>query len=211
MPACPLCEHTQPSHFYRDSFREYLLCQQCQLVFVPTEYHLSAQNEKLRYDTHQNNPNDPRYRQFLNRLFTPLCKHLATCAHGLDYGSGPGPTLSKMFEESGHTMALYDIYYAPDTEVLQQQYDFICCTETIEHFSRPGYEWQQFLRITKPGAWIGIMTQMRDRVISFADWNYKNDPTHIAFYSKTTFQWLSQQNHLEVEYHGDSVALFKLP
>jgi len=52
----------------------------------------------------KNSPDDPRYRAFLSRLFIPLNERIAPESCGLDFGSGPGPTLSVMFEEQGHTM-----------------------------------------------------------------------------------------------------------
>jgi hypothetical protein len=33
--------------------------------------------------------------------------------HGLDYGCGPGPTLSSMFREKGFKMADYDLFFKP--------------------------------------------------------------------------------------------------
>ena len=68
-------------------------------MFVPRSYHLSAADEKAQYDLHENDPNDPGYRAFLDRLAGPLDKRLAPHSHGLDFGCGPGPTLSVMLEE----------------------------------------------------------------------------------------------------------------
>jgi hypothetical protein len=62
---CPLCRAVDVTKIYQDSHRDYLLCRTCQLVFVPSVQYLSAADEKARYDTHQNSPDDQRYRQFL--------------------------------------------------------------------------------------------------------------------------------------------------
>jgi len=41
------------------------------------------------------------------------------------------------------------------------------------------------------GGWLGIMTKrVRDQE-AFKTWHYKNDPTHIGFFSEATFQWLT--------------------
>jgi hypothetical protein len=115
---CPLClNNHHGAHFFQDDRRDYLQCQDCQLIFALPEYFLSADEEKARYDTHQNSPQDPRYRQFLNRLFLPIQQQLPPHSSGLDFGSGPGPTLSVMFEEVGHHMAIYDRFYADDPTV----------------------------------------------------------------------------------------------
>jgi len=39
------------------------------------------------------------------------------------------------------------------------------------------------------------MTDMYDSKIDFSRWYYKNDPTHVFFYSSETFQWI--QKHQE--------------
>ena len=70
--ACPLCNSNLIESFYRDSYREYLKCSNCDFVFVPKIYHLSEKDERARYDTHNNNPEDDRYRNFLSQLLSPL-------------------------------------------------------------------------------------------------------------------------------------------
>jgi len=98
---CPLCREETIEKFYQDRRRDFFVCGRCQLVFVPPEQLLSEPEEKAAYDCHQNSPTDPEYRRFLSRLFLPLRDRIAPESHGLDFGSGPGPTLSIMFEEIG--------------------------------------------------------------------------------------------------------------
>jgi hypothetical protein len=99
---CPLCHKTDLYHFSRIRERDYLSCRTCRLIFIPAEQHISADEEKSRYDQHNNNPDDPDYRTFLSRMFLPMQHRLNARSCGLDFGSGPGPTLSLMFEEGGH-------------------------------------------------------------------------------------------------------------
>jgi len=161
-------------------------------VFVPPAQHLSAADEKACYDLHDNQPGDPGYRRFLDRLFTPLNQRLAPNSLGLDFGCGPGPALAQMFEEAGHSVALYDPYYAPDESVLSAQYDFITLSEVVEHLAEPGKELDCLWNRLAPGGWLGIMTKrIRDQE-SFRTWHYIIDPTHIGFFSEATFQWLTE-------------------
>ncbi|WP_298868576.1 class I SAM-dependent methyltransferase [uncultured Gimesia sp.] len=187
---CPLCQISGGAHFYEDD-RTYFRCPSCQLVYVPPEQFLTSQAEKAVYDQHQNSPDDPGYRRFLGRLFEPMSQRLPLNSRGLDFGSGPGPTLSVMFEEAGHRMEIYDPFYAPDTKSLEHQYDFITATEVLEHLHHPRSELDQLWSCLKPNGSLGIMTK---RVIdrkAFSTWHYKNDPTHVCFYSVETFQWLA--------------------
>jgi hypothetical protein len=110
---CPLCEATAVMDYASDKIRNYVSCGKCRLVFVPNKFHLSPSDEKEIYDQHQNSPDDSGYRVFLSRLLTPLVERLEPNRTGLDFGSGPGPTLSVMLSEKGHEMDIYDPFYAP--------------------------------------------------------------------------------------------------
>ena len=208
-PNCPLCASGATDPFHRDRKREYFRCPQCDLVFVPPEFHLAPEAEKARYDFHQQSLEDSGYRDFLNRLFKPLQGKLLPGAHGLDFGCGQEPTLSVLFEEAGFTCANYDLHFANDPVVLEKQYDFLTCSETMEHFPRPREEFEHFLRLVKPGGRIGIMTQLRDEAPPFSTWFYKDDATHVCFFSRRTFQWLEKTCGLHAEFHPDGVVLFQ--
>ncbi|MFM2588377.1 class I SAM-dependent methyltransferase [Vibrio sp. TBV020] len=209
MHNCPLCQSLDTQHYYEDKRREYLQCQQCELVFVNPDQRLDAKAEKAHYDLHENDPSDEGYRRFLSRVCDPILERIAPNSLGLDFGCGPGPTLSLMLEEQGHTMSLYDLYYHPDTSVLDKSYDFMTATEVIEHLYEPNKVWQQWLNLVKPGGWIGLMTKMVIDVEAFASWHYKNDQTHVIFFGRRTFQYLAERDQLELEFIGNDVILLR--
>ena len=205
---CPLCRGETNDAFYQDQRRDYFACRHCQLVFVPPAQYVSEADEKAAYDHHQNSPADPDYRRFLSRLFLPLQDRLAPKSHGLDFGSGPGPTLSIMFEEIGHTVTIYDYFYAKNPVALQQNYDFITATEVVEHLHDPATILPQLWRLLKPDGYLGLMTKLaRDRE-AFATWFYKNERTHVCFFSTSTFEWLADQWQADLEFFGNDVMLF---
>jgi hypothetical protein len=186
-----------------------LSCRTCQLIFVPAEQHVSADEEKARYDQHNNHPDDPDYRAFLSRMFLPMQNRLNARSCGLDFGSGPGPTLSLMFEEGGHRMAIYDYFYAPAPSTLDQPYDFITATEVVEHLHRPGFELERLWSLLNPGALLGVMTQLVPESTPFADWYYIKDPTHVCFFSPSTCEWLAKYWQAELTFPGKNVMLFQ--
>lgn len=206
---CSLCGHTA-TPYCADKNRSYFRCPECDLVAVAEAQHLDMPEEKSRYDLHQNDPKDMRYRAFLNRLYAPMASKLAPAAQGLDFGCGPGPTLSLMFEENGNPCAIFDLHYANDPSVLEAQYDFLTCSETMEHMYQPGSEFEKFIELVRPGGWIGIMTQLHNGApVAFEKWHYKDDDTHVCFFSKDTFSYLAKKHDLQVEFHSDSVVLFQ--
>ncbi|MDW6002564.1 class I SAM-dependent methyltransferase [Vibrio mangrovi] len=209
MFSCPLCGSESLSFYHRDKHRDYWQCHQCYLVSVAPAFRLDAESEKSIYDLHENHPSDPGYRRFLARLTVPLMERIAPCAQGLDFGCGPGPTLSLMMEEQGFRMALYDIFYFPQTKALKSTYDFVTATEVIEHLHTPDQVWQQWLALVKPGGYIGIMTKLVRDVEAFAGWHYKNDLTHVSFFSQETFRFLAKRDNLEIEFIGSDVILLR--
>ncbi|WP_152050146.1 class I SAM-dependent methyltransferase [Tautonia marina] len=206
---CPLCDGIRLEPFHQDRVREYLRCGECGLVFVLPESFLSVEDEKAYYDLHQNDPADVAYRRFLSRLSVPLIQRLSPGASGLDFGSGPGPTLAQMLTESGFPTRNYDPIYAPDHQVWNHSYDFVAASEVVEHLQSPRAELERIWQILKPGGWLGIMTKRVWDLQAFTTWHYKNDPTHVIFFSEQTFVWLARHWSATLEIVGPDVVLLQ--
>lgn len=204
---CPLCGNHRLGAYHEDRLRPYLQCARCELVFVEPGYRPSLDRERAEYDLHRNAVDDPGYRRFLSRLAGPLLAHVQPGAMGLDFGCGPGPALAAMLEEAGHSVALYDPYYYPDSSVLVPAYDFICATEVVEHLHHPGEVLAQLWQLLVPGGVLGIMTKLvRDRA-AFAGWHYKNDITHVSFFSRATWAWWAGAHNARLDIRGADVIL----
>ncbi len=65
---CKLCESNLIEKIAEDNNREYCHCSTCGLVFVPEKYHLNCDDEKKRYDLHDNSIDNAGYVQYLNRI-----------------------------------------------------------------------------------------------------------------------------------------------
>lgn len=209
MHSCILCKKNLVSFYFKNEIYTYLHCKNCDLVFVRPEERLSPKEEKKRYEHHQNEPDDPDYRNFLSQLFEPLNKKLEASSYGLDYGSGPGPTLSIMFQEAGHHMEIFDPFFANNPAVLQNGYDFITVTETVEHFYHPKQDFERLWKLMNPGGYLGMMTLLRPTNRSFADWHYIKDDTHVSLYSEQTFQWIAEKLGAELSIIGERVIILK--
>lgn len=211
-PNCPLCEKKDTNIHYEDLNRAYWHCGYCALIFVPSQYHLNPFEEKAIYDQHENNPDDSGYRAFLNKLVSPMNRHLKSHhfpanAKGLDFGSGPGPTLSLMFSELGYEMNIFDIYYANKPEVLKRSYDFISSTEVWEHLSKPKEIINDLFCLTKERFILGIMTK-RIPQTSFERWHYIKDPTHITFFADQTLEYIASKYDCELQLPESDTAIF---
>ncbi|MCL1138110.1 class I SAM-dependent methyltransferase [Shewanella pneumatophori] len=208
MSTCPLCQQPQLQLFHQDKFRDYMRCQHCALVSVPSQFLLNAADEKAIYDQHQNDANDLGYRKFLSRALDPVLARVDKSASGLDFGCGPGPTISVMAAEQGFEISNYDLYYFNQPEKLAKQYDFITMTEVIEHVADAQALLTCLDSLLKPGSILLVMTKRVTDVTAFSKWHYKNDLTHINFYSTATFEWIAQQYGWALEVLGNDVVLF---
>ena len=210
---CPLCcsnrvEFLVSKYIFKHN-RDFMICVNCELIFVPNQYHLTEEEQIDRYLQHNNDPNDPGYRNFLSKIIKPLINNILPGSNGLDYGSGPGPTLSLMLKEIGFYVEIFDIYFSPDTTVLSKKYDFITCSETAEHFVCPRKEFDRFNVMLKNNGCLVIMTSMINSKDDFLTWYYNRDPTHLSFYTKNTMRWISKNYNWEISFYGSSVVLFK--
>lgn len=206
---CPLCLRSKIVFYCADSNRPYLRCECCDLVFVPVNYHISSGQEKVEYDKHQNSAEDSGYRHFLSRLSEPLLARLEPRSSGLDFGCGPGPALPDMLREQGHFVEIYDQFYARHLDVLDRRYDFVTATEVFEHLREPARTLNQLWSLVEPGGLLGVMTKLVASKTAFEKWHYKNDPTHIIFFSKTTMHWLAEHWHATREFVADDAIIFR--
>jgi hypothetical protein len=114
-----------------------------------------------------------------------------------------------MFEKAGFPMRVYDPIFFEDNEALSLRYDFVTCTEAVEHFHFPEREFARLDGLLKAGGLLGVMTQMLRSWSDFPKWYYPRDPTHVCFYSRTTMEWIGARWNWECEFPSDSVTLFR--
>ncbi|WP_239985737.1 class I SAM-dependent methyltransferase [Marinobacter salexigens] len=172
---------------------------------------LGPEAERAVYDLHNNDLSDAGYRTFLEKLSLPMLKRIPPGSSGLDFGCGPGPALTEMMREAGMEMALYDPFFHPAEAVLNGQYDFITCTEVVEHLHHPAKVFSQLDGMLKPGGWLGIMTCFQTCDDRFDKWHYRRDPTHVVFYREQTLEVVAQGMGWIMTVPRKDVALFHKP
>ena len=206
---CPVCEQTAAQHFIQVEGRDYWRCCNCEATFLEPAQLPTQREEHAQYRLHNNNVEDAGYRQFLSRLAQPLLERLPAKSEGLDYGCGPGPALAAMLREAGHTVSLYDPLFYPEAAVLAKQYDFITCTEVVEHFHQPAQMFFRLNKLLRPGGWLGVMTNLQTDDAAFANWHYRRDPTHVVFYRLNTFKHIAAQHGWDYENPGQNVIIMR--
>ena len=206
---CPVCRAPGTEIFTRVDGRTYWRCPTCEARFLDPSQRPDAESEYAHYRQHRNRVDDPAYRRFLSKLAEPLIERLGPGTIGLDYGCGPGPALAAMLTEAGYPTALYDPFFQPDRAALDSRYDFITCTEVVEHFHQPADEFDRLDGMLRPDGWLAVMTCFQTDDARFANWHYRRDPTHVVFYREVTLRHVAGRYGWTCEVPVKDVALMR--
>jgi SAM-dependent methyltransferase len=155
--------------------------------------YLSKENERKRYQEHNNDIEDPEYQKFVGPIIRGVKQRFDKKHKGLDFGAGTGPVITKLLRDNGYTMELYDPFFCNNPGKLEETYDFIVCCEVMEHFHFPAKEFALLRSILKPNGALFCMTDIYFENIDFRTWYYKNDPTHVFFYHKNSLEWIQSE------------------
>ncbi len=166
------------------------MCLVCGGVFRPPADFPSIQEEKTRYEEHENDVEDTRYQRFVSPITDIVQKEQSTNTIGLDFGSGTAPVISKVLDDEGYLIKQYDPIFCPDPNVLKSTYDYIVCCEVIEHFHNPLKEFNRLKGLLKPKGRLYCMTLLYHAGIDFANWHYQRDDTHVFIYQEKTLDWI---------------------
>jgi hypothetical protein len=178
--------------------------------------HPTPEAEAARYRLHRNDPSDPGYRAFLERLLVPAARHLEPGARGLDYGSGPQPALAALARERGFACEAHDPLFQPGD--LAPPYDFVLASEVFEHFRCPAREIARVVDLLSRGGrgggamggLLAVMTLAWRDGEDLSRWHYLSDPTHVSIYHAASWTWIAARYGLRVEWNdGERVVLLR--
>lgn len=209
LPACLLCNESAAARIPEVTDRRYHHCRRCDLIFLDPVQRLRPLAEVMRYLEHNNDAGDPRYLAFLQRLGDPILARLPQGAEGLDFGCGPATALGDWFTANGHAAASYDPLFHPDASLLGHRYEFVTCSEVVEHAHDPAALFETLGGLLQPGALLGVMTRFHGVEAPFERWWYRRDPTHVCFFSAQTMRWVAARFGWELELPVPHVAIFR--
>ncbi len=189
---CILCKGT--ALFFKEAHEiKYYQCKNCGSVQMDPQFYISLHAEESRYLTHNNDVDDPRYQNFVSPITKRVLQDFNSSKTGLDYGCGTGPVAASELFKKDFKVALYDPFFKPDKTPLSKTYDFIICCEVMEHFYNPFQEFQQFYELLNPGGKLYCKTSLFSEEVNFDKWYYKDDPTHVFFYTKESLTWIKKK------------------
>lgn len=205
MDHCPLCSSPNFSTFQSALF---FRCAECFLIFKDSKVRLNPQEEKARYQFHENSIDDQNYVQFLMPTITEIKRNIPTPARGLDYGSGPSPVLADLLVKENYEVTAYDPFFSPKDLALLKPFDFVVSTEAIEHFFNPSVEFERIFKLLKKSGHLVIRTELYKENSSVTDWYYPRDPTHVSFFSEKTMRWIAEKFQRRLEVSSPTLCVF---
>lgn len=183
---CPLCKH-HGMPFNGD----FLICKNCSGIYKHRSQYLSKSLEKARYQEHNNDVNDIRYRKFVYPITNYVLNNFTPHHVGLDFGAGTGPVISKVLQENQYNIHQFDPFFCNQVALLKKTYNYIVTCEVIEHFHNPDIEFELLHKMLKPKGALICMTHLYNQKINFKNWYYQNDPTHVFIYTSETIKFIA--------------------
>lgn len=89
-----------------------------------------------------------------------------------------------MLRKDGFKVELYDPFFFKNSNVFLRKFNYITCTEVIEHFHKPYKEFIKIDNLLAKNSWFAIMTAFMTKNNLFENWHYTRDPTYVVFYKK---------------------------
>lgn len=175
--------------------KKYYFCNDCHSAFLNNDDFVSEQKEIERYSLHNNDLSDNGYKQYLEKFLSKIIEYAGNKGNFLDYGSGPNPCLVELIKQNKDLYQFndingWDLYYTKDFIPNKQNYDIISCLEVAEHFKNPVNDLSNIYSLLRNQGKLVLQTQFlncdnfNDFSEFFRKWWYKEDCTHVMFYSK---------------------------
>ncbi len=208
---CPICQNMTES--FTDSAKDILYheCSVCQYIYKSPDIHPDLEQQKIRYDLHENDPEDEGYRAYFQRFLDFVLPVVGNSGgRALDFGSGESDLLAQMLSKHRYRTLSYDPIYRPD-DYKKFRYNLIVSTEVFEHLSTPLHTLKALASLLEEGGYIALQTQFRphDRE-GFLDWYYRLDPTHIGFFAAKTLRYAAQKAGLRyIDDDGKNKIIFQ--
>jgi hypothetical protein len=189
---CRLCGSPGCLPVYRDALREYRHCTVCDLIFVPVSQFVTIEEERARYELHDNTGDNAGYRSFLGGVAEIVAQVTAQSGRILDFGSGRHAVLTALLRERGYSCTACDPLYGIGMDFAEFTYNTVVLCETIEHLRDLKEDVRVITRLVNPSGTLVIRTGLHPQPGSFGSWWYKNDPTHINYLGMPTIEWIAK-------------------
>jgi len=205
---CSLC-NSETKHFLTFRKKDYHKCSNCDAIFMLPEFFVSLETEKNRYELHSDGSDNPGYLSFIKPITDYVKNNFTTQDKGLDFGAGHSVVIADLLNRSSLNVKIFDPFFHNYQELLNDKYDYIIACEVVEHFHNPLKEFTLLYSMLNPNGKLIIMTDPLRETTIFSNWYYKNDETHVFFYSLKTFQFIKENFQFKELMINDRLIVLK--
>lgn len=208
---CRLCSEAVAPIASEPPLNGYERCASCGYVQLRRELLPTPEAERARYLLHRNDPAEPGYRAWLSAFMDALEPYLRAGVEILDFGSGPVPALGVIAAERGYGYAPYDPFFAPDGRWRSRDWEAIAVHEVAEHLAEPAAAFAELAAALAPGGVLGVRTRYQPEGLEgFARWRYRQDSTHVGFFSSDCLhRAMNRLSLIRVYDDGREIAIFR--
>lgn len=209
---CRLCANPKTEQWTDNKGKIYHYCSSCGIIQLDTTHFLSATEEKERYIRHNNTPGNTGYIAYLNNFIdSAVIPSVESGGEILDFGSGPVPVLSELLTARGFPTISFDPFFTDNTDWKNKSFDAIVAVEVFEHLHHPEIIIPRIRKILKTEGYLIIRTLLHDEDHkSFMKWWYREDGTHVSFYSRKTIEYIcSRWNFILKQIEGNCEITLK--
>ncbi|MEW6184554.1 MAG: class I SAM-dependent methyltransferase [Thermodesulfobacteriota bacterium] len=208
---CRLCGH--PAIQVYEDDRPFFACNICGLIF--SDCLISTEAAEKHYQDQYKNAFDWDKEALAFVAMINQCKHSPepSSLSVLDYGSGGG-FLTEALRRKGFTVDGYEpmIHGEFEEGKYSRNYDVVILNEVLEHLPDINKTFDLIYDLVAPQGIMILKTLLTDSLINdpehflqlFKAWWYKDDPTHISFFSSLTFEFLCRDRGRNLEVLGIS-------
>jgi len=196
---CHICKEETDTFQDEKSGITYHWCKGCEYIFKDPSCYQNIEEQKSRYDLHENDPEDEGYRAYFQRFLDFVLPLAGKPETVLDFGCGRSTLLANILNNIGIECDYYDPIYHPENTYDSKKYDLILSTEVFEHLHDPKAVFTHLVEHLEEGAHLALQTQFHPNdEKAFKKWYYHKDPTHIVFFRPKTFEVLATMYGCEV-------------
>ena len=208
---CLICGHDTKTFIDEKSTIVYYYCPHCQCISKSQEHFIPISEQKVRYDLHENDPEDEGYQAYFRRFLDFVLPRVESPKTALDFGCGRSSLLADMLGKEGIETDYYDPVYHPENLDDSKKYQLIVSTEVFEHLHDPKAIFSKLLEMLEEGGYLALQTQFHPNdIAAFEKWYYHLDPTHIVFFTPQTFKVLCEIYGCEwIDDNGKNMVIVK--
>ncbi len=196
---CSLCNN-EITETWAAGTLEYRYCGRCGLVQALPRFFPDPLKEKERYLKHNNSFENSGYVKYLTDFIaSAVAPYVGKGSSILDYGCGPAPVLTALLKKKDYRVTPYDPYFHADRRWKTQHFDSVVSVEVFEHLQDPLTALKEILSVLDTDGIVIIRTLLHNENQDvFSNWWYRQDCTHITFYSEKSFLFLAENFPLKI-------------